>query len=114
MQWVNADVRFGSKADIAEGLTNVCFTSESGPLDSSGRGGSLRNMQREIDANWSRQSRQFAAAVAVFVVIGIDAWLSFRTMPSGALARSSTFNPLITPSGPKLISHSHDFLLGPE
>ena len=51
----------GSKAGIAKGLTDVCFTPESGRLDSSGCGGSQRNMQREIDANWSRQSRQFAA-----------------------------------------------------
>jgi hypothetical protein len=61
-----------------------------------------------------RKITLFVAAVAVFVVIGIDAWLSIRTMPSGALARPSTFNPLITASGPKLISHSHGYLLWPE
>jgi hypothetical protein len=60
-----------------------------------------------------RKITLFVAAVAVFVVIGIDAWLSIRTMPSGALARSSTFNPLIVTSGAKLVSHSHDYLLGP-
>ena len=37
----------------------------------------------------------FVAAVAVLVVIGIDGWLCFRTLTPGALARSSTFNPLI-------------------
>jgi hypothetical protein len=61
-----------------------------------------------------RKIAVFVAAVAVFVVIGIDAWLSARTIPSGALARSPTFNPLIVASGPKLASHSHDYLLGPE
>ena len=60
-----------------------------------------------------RKITLFAAAVGVFVLIGIDAWLSIRTMPSGALARSSTFNPLIVASGAKLVSHSHDYLLGP-
>ena len=43
----------------------------------------------------------FAAAFGVFVLIGIDTWLSVRTIPSGALARSSTFNPLIVPSRTK-------------
>jgi hypothetical protein len=55
------NVRFGSKADISECPTNVRYCPESGHLDSSGCGGSQRNMQRKIDANWSRQSRQFAA-----------------------------------------------------
>jgi hypothetical protein len=35
-----------------------------------------------------------AAAVGVFVLIGIDAWLSVRTITPGALA-SSTFNRLM-------------------
>ena len=61
-----------------------------------------------------RKITLFTAAVAVFVVIGIDAWLSIRTMPSGALARSSTFNPLIVSSGMRPISHSNDYLLGPD
>jgi hypothetical protein len=53
-------------------------------------------------------------AAAVFVVIGIHAWLSIRTLNPGALARSSTLNPLIVASGTKLISRSTDYLLGPE
>jgi hypothetical protein len=53
-------------------------------------------------------------AAAAFVVIGIDAWLSIRTLGPGALARSSAFNPLIVASAPKLISGSADYLLGPE
>ena len=36
------------------------FTPNSGHLDSSSRGGSQRNMQREIGASWNRQSRQVA------------------------------------------------------
>ena len=40
-----------------------------------------------------RKITLFAATVAVFVLIGIDAWLCSRTMTSGALA-GSTFNPL--------------------
>ena len=60
-----------------------------------------------------RKITLFAAAVAVFVLIGIDAWLSIRTVPSGALARSSTFNPLIS-SGTKPTLHSNDYLLGPD
>jgi hypothetical protein len=53
-------------------------------------------------------------AAAAFVVIGMDAWLSIRTLSPVALARSSTFNPLIVASGTKLISRSTDYLLGPE
>jgi hypothetical protein len=34
----------------------------------------------------------FVAAVGVFVLIGVDAWLCIRTMTPGALARSSIFN----------------------
>jgi hypothetical protein len=60
-----------------------------------------------------RKITLFSAGVAVFVLIGIDAWLSARTMPWGALARSSTFNPLIISSSTKLISRSTDYLLGP-
>src|SRR5215472_19271596 len=54
-------VRFGSKADITRDQLNVRFTPKSGHTESSGCGGLQRNMEREIDANWSRQSRQFAA-----------------------------------------------------
>jgi hypothetical protein len=42
-----------------------------------------------------RKIALFAAAVAVFVVIGINTWLSVRTITPGALA-GSTFNRLIT------------------
>jgi len=59
-QFSGPNVRFGSKADIAERETNVRFTPKSGHLDSSSRGGSQRNMQREIGASWNRQSRQVA------------------------------------------------------
>jgi len=56
----------------------------------------------------------FAATVAVFVLIGIDAWLCSRTMTSGALA-GSTFNQLSVTTVPKgsPISHYHynDYLL---
>ena len=41
-----------------------------------------------------RKIALFAAAVAVFVLIGVDAWLCIRTFSPGALA-GSTFNPLI-------------------
>jgi hypothetical protein len=61
-----------------------------------------------------RKITLFAAAVGVFVLIGVDAWLSIRTVPASALARSSTFNPLITSSGTKPTSHSNDYLLGPD
>jgi hypothetical protein len=37
----------------------------------------------------------FAAAVAVSLLIGIDAWLSIRTLTPGVSA-GSNFNPLIT------------------
>jgi hypothetical protein len=53
-------------------------------------------------------------AVAAFVVVCIDAWLSIRTLSPGALARSSTLNPLVVASATKLISRSTDYLLGPE
>ena len=49
----------------------------------------------------------FAAADAVFVVIGIDAWLCIRTFGPGALA-GSTFNPLITTTGAKASPISHN------
>jgi hypothetical protein len=54
----------------------------------------------------------FAAAVAVFVVIGIDAWLCIRTIIPGALA-DSTFNHLITPAGAMgpSIPDADDYLL---
>jgi hypothetical protein len=58
--------------------------------------------------------RKIALSAAVaFVVIALDAWLSIRTLSPAALARSSTFNPLIVASGTKLISRSTDYLLGP-
>jgi hypothetical protein len=53
----------------------------------------------------------FAAAVAVSLLIGIDAWLSIRTLTPGVLA-GSNFNPLITTTGKKdsPISHYNDYL----
>jgi hypothetical protein len=59
-----------------------------------------------------RKFALFAAAVAVFVLIGIDAWLCIRTFGPGTLA-GSTFNPLITTAGAKAspISHDDDDLL---
>jgi hypothetical protein len=54
----------------------------------------------------------FAAAVAVFVLIGIDAWLSIRTLTPGALA-GSTFNPLVITTRAKGSPVSHDYLLSP-
>ena len=63
-----------------------------------------------------RKTNLFAAAVAGFVLIGIDAWLSIRTLPSGALARPSTFNPLIMSSGTKgsPILHYSDYVFRPD
>ena len=54
----------------------------------------------------------FVAAVAVFVLIGVDAWLCIRTMTPGALARSSIFNPLIATTSAQAspISHYGDYL----
>jgi hypothetical protein len=53
-QKIASDVLFGSEAGIQPCLSDVRFLPESGHLDSSGCGGSQRNMQREIDADWSR------------------------------------------------------------
>jgi len=54
----------------------------------------------------------FVAAVAVLVLIGIDGWLCSRTLTPGTLARSSTFNPLISTTAAKAssISHHSDYL----
>jgi len=50
----------------------------------------------------------FAATVAVFGLIGVDAWLCMRTLTPGALA-GSTFNRLSNATGAKIspISHYH-------
>jgi len=55
-----------------------------------------------------RKITLFATTVAVFVLIGIDAWLCSRTMTPSALA-GSTFNRLSVTTVPKgsLISHYH-------
>jgi len=55
----------------------------------------------------------FAVAVAFVALIGVDAWLCNRTLTTGALARSSTFNPLIITSAAKAspVSHHNDYLL---
>jgi hypothetical protein len=57
----------------------------------------------------------FTAAVAVFFVIGIDAWLCIRTMPPSALA-GSTFNPLSVATGAMSshTSHYDDYLFAPQ
>jgi hypothetical protein len=54
----------------------------------------------------------FVAAVALLVVIGIDGWLCLRTLTPGALARSSTSNPLIavTSAQASPIAHYGDYL----
>ena len=49
----------------------------------------------------------FVAAVGVFVLIGVDAWLCIRTMASGALARSSIFNQLIATTSAQASPSSH-------
>ena len=57
----------------------------------------------------------FAAAVAVFFVISIDAWLCIRTMPASALA-GSAFNPLSVATG-AMSSHTphyDDYLFAPQ
>jgi hypothetical protein len=54
-----------------------------------------------------RKITLFAAVVAVLVLIGIDAWLSVRTLTPGALA-GSTSNPLIGTTGAKASPISHD------
>ena len=45
--------------------------------------------------------------VAVLVVIGIDGWLCLKTMTPGALARSSTFNPLLATTSAQVSPSSH-------
>jgi hypothetical protein len=57
-----------------------------------------------------RKIALFAAAVAVFVLIGIDTWLCIRTLSLGALA-GSTFNPLTITTRAKRSPISQDFLL---
>jgi hypothetical protein len=54
----------------------------------------------------------FAAAVAVFVVIGIDTWLCIRTITPAALA-DSTFNPLATTIAKGPASIADDYSLAP-
>jgi hypothetical protein len=58
-----------------------------------------------------RKIVSFVAAVAIFIVIGIDAWLCIRTIPTGALA-DSTFNRLAVTAGANAstISHYEDYL----
>jgi hypothetical protein len=46
------------------------------------------------------------AAAAVFVLIGIDAWLCIRTLTPDALDRSA-FNPLIISAKGSPISHGY-------
>jgi hypothetical protein len=59
----------------------------------------------------------FVATVSVFVLVGIDAWLCFRTLTPGALA-GSTFNRLSVTTAAKSspISHRHydEYLLVPD
>ena len=60
-----------------------------------------------------RKITSFAAAVAVLVLIGIDAWLSMRTLTPGAAAAGSTFNRLMVTGANGSPSHSSDYLIGP-
>ena len=53
-----------------------------------------------------RKITLFAAAVAVFVLIGIDAWLCVRTFPASALA-GSFHNATVTMTGAKGLPISH-------
>jgi hypothetical protein len=53
-----------------------------------------------------RKITLFAAAVAVFVLIGIDAWLCVRTFPDGAIA-SPVENARVTMTGAKGLPTSH-------
>jgi hypothetical protein len=53
-----------------------------------------------------RKIALFAAAVAVFVLIGIDAWLCVRTFPASAIAGSFDNAPL-TMTGAKGLPASH-------
>jgi hypothetical protein len=58
-----------------------------------------------------RKTTLFAAAVAVSVLISVDAWLSIRTLSPGVLA-GSNFNPLITTTGARgsPLRHYNDYL----
>jgi hypothetical protein len=60
-----------------------------------------------------RKIALFAVVFGVFIVIGIGAWLSVRTITPGALA-GSTFNRLITTAKGSPISHYDDYLLAPD
>ena len=53
-----------------------------------------------------RKITLFAAAVAVFVLIGIDAWLCVRTFPASAVAGSAENAP-VTMTGAKGLPTSH-------
>ena len=53
-----------------------------------------------------RKITLFAAAVAVFVLIGIDAWLCVRTFPASAVA-GSVENAPVTMTGAKGLPTSH-------
>jgi hypothetical protein len=60
-----------------------------------------------------RKITLFTAAVAVLAVIGIETWLTVRTLaPPGSFA-SSTVNPLITRTSAngRPTSHYDDYLL---
>jgi len=53
-----------------------------------------------------RKITLFAAAVAVFFLIGIDAWLCVRTFPDSAIAGSFD-NTTVTMTGAKGLPASH-------
>jgi hypothetical protein len=53
-----------------------------------------------------RKITLFAAAVGVFVLIGIDAWLCVRTFPASAIAGSFDNAP-VTMTGAKGLPSSH-------
>ena len=59
-----------------------------------------------------RKTALFAAAVGVLLLIGVDAWLSIRTMTQGALAGSMS-NPFTITTAAKA-SHYNDYLFAPD
>jgi hypothetical protein len=57
-----------------------------------------------------RKMALFAALVAGLVLIGIDAWLSVRTITPGALADSTSNRLNITTAAKAKTSHYDDYL----
>jgi hypothetical protein len=55
-----------------------------------------------------RKITLFVTAVAVFVVIGIDAWLSIRTITPASAVAGSIDNAPVMMTGAKGLPTSHD------